>query len=164
MIILRKIKKTFFTYLAFFISKNRNVLKVTINNYCRFTKTTYFGENNHFNGCRVLGRGKVTFGNNLHTGENLKIITTYHNYHGERIPYDSTYITKDVTIEDNVWIGLDVIIMGGVIIGEGAIIQAGSVVVNNIPKYAIAGGAPAKVFSKRDEEKYLKLKREKSFF
>lgn len=35
---------------------------------------------------------------------------------------------------------------GGVTIGEGAIIQAGSVVVSDIPKYAIAGGSPAKVF------------------
>ena len=61
------------------------------------------------------------------------------------------------------WIGDKVIILGGVTIGEGAIIQAGSVVVSNIPKYAIAGGHPAKVFSKRDVEHYKKLKQEKKF-
>ena len=49
------------------------------------------------------------------------------------------------------------------IIGEGTIIQAGSVVVNNIPKYSIAGGHPAIVFSKRDVNHYLDLKDKKQF-
>ena len=53
--------------------------------------------------------------------------------------------------------------MGGVTIGEGAIIQAGSVVVSNIPKYAIAVGHPAKVFKYRDIEHYKKLKEEGKF-
>lgn len=47
------------------------------------------------------------------------------------------------------------IVLGGVIIREGAIIQAaGSVVVDDIPKCAIAGGHPAKVFKYRDREHY----------
>jgi len=52
---------------------------------------------------------------------------------------------------------------GNITIGEGAIIQAGSVVVSDIPKYAIAGGDPAKVFKYRDIEHYEKLKKEKKF-
>lgn len=74
------------------------------------------------------------------------IITNFHNYNEEKIPYDSTYIIKDVIIEDNVWLGNRVIVLGGVTIGEGAIIQAGAVVVKDIPPFAIAGGNPAKVF------------------
>jgi len=66
-------------------------------------------------------------------------------------------------IEDNVWLGHRVIILGGVTIGEGAIIQAGSVVVKDIPKYAIAGGHPAKVFKYRDIKHYNRLKKEKKF-
>ena len=91
------------------------------------------------------------------------MITQNHNYEGTKIPYDSSYICKDINIEDNVWLGSRVIILGGVTIGEGAIIQAGSVVVNDIPKYAIAGGHPAKVFSSRDKEHYEKLKSEGKF-
>ena len=53
--------------------------------------------------------------------------------------------------------------LAGVTIGEGAIIQAGSVVVSNIPDYAIAGGHPAKVFKYRDIEHYTKLKSEGKF-
>ncbi|GHV46300.1 hypothetical protein FACS1894204_07620 [Synergistales bacterium] len=45
-------------------------------------------------------------------------------------------------------------------IGEGAIIQAGSVVVSDIPPYAIAGGAPAKVFKYRNREHFERLKAE----
>ena len=91
------------------------------------------------------------------------MITQNHNYEGTKIPDDSSYICKDINIEDNVWLGSRVIILGGVTIGEGAIIQAGSVVVRNIPKYAIAGGHPAKVFSSRDKEHYEKLKMEGKF-
>ncbi|MEY8759784.1 acyltransferase [Chryseobacterium tongliaoense] len=161
---LRKLKKIFFKYVAYFSSKNKDVLNVYVNSYCKFSRNTIFGKNNHFNGCKILGKGIVTFGDNFHSAENLKIMTTYHNYDGEKIPYDETTITKNVTIEDNVWIGLDVIILGGVTIGEGAIIQAGSVVVKSIPKYAIAGGSPAVVFSNRNIDKYLKLKSENKFF
>lgn len=91
------------------------------------------------------------------------MITQNHNYEGSKIPYDNTYICKDVHIEDNVWLGSRVIILAGVTIGEGAIIQAGSVVVSDIPKYAIAGGHPAKVFSSRNKEHYKKLKSEGKF-
>jgi len=92
-------------------------------------------------------------------------INSYHKYdNGNAIPYDTKEtINKDIIIEDNVWIGDRVIVLGGVTIGEGAIIQAGAVVVNDIPKYAIAGGNPAKVFKYRDIMHYLKLKKEKKF-
>jgi acetyltransferase-like isoleucine patch superfamily enzyme len=92
------------------------------------------------------------------------MITQIHNYdYGDKIPYDDTYINKDVLIKDNVWLGSRVVILGGVTIGEGAIIQAGSVVVSDIPDYAIAGGHPAKVFKYRDKEHYNKLKRAEKF-
>ena len=92
------------------------------------------------------------------------IITSIHNYdNGTAIPYDDSIISKDVVIEDNVWLGNRVIILPGVHIEEGAIIQAGSVVVKDVPKYAIAGGHPAEVFKTRDIEHYEKLKKEGKF-
>ena len=104
------------------------------------------------------------FGNNFHSANGLKILTSFHNYEGARIPYDETVITKDVVIEDNVWIGLDVIILGGVTIGEGAIIQAGSVVSQSIPALSIAGGNPARKFKERNREHYYALKKENKVF
>ena len=102
---------------------------------------------------------------NFHSGAECMIITNIHNYdHGKAIPYDETYIEKNVKIENNVWLGSRVLILGGVTIGEGAIIQAGAVVVNNIPAYGIAGGSPAKVFKQRNIQHYEQLKKEEKFY
>ena len=112
----------------------------------------------------IQGNGKVVIGNYFHSGEDCLIITHNHNYDtGDSIPYDKTYIYKDVIIEDFVWIGSRVTILPGVRIGEGAVIQAGSVVSSDIPSYAVAGGNPAKVFKYRDIEHFKKLKEEQKF-
>ena len=75
---------------------------VCVNFPCTFTKNTTIGDNCHFNGMAISGAGKVTIGNNFHSGKECRIITSYHNYDkGIKIPYDDTYITRDVTIEDS---------------------------------------------------------------
>ncbi|OWT33194.1 acetyltransferase [Methanobrevibacter sp. 87.7] len=134
-----------------------------VNNKSIVNQNTSLKDNVNFNGMHIQGKGKVNIGSNFHSGIKCMIITDFHNYEGDAIPYDNTVISKDVIIEDNVWIGNRVIILGGTHIGEGAIIQAGSVVVNDIPKYGIAGGHPAKVFKYRDIDHYKKLKKEKKF-
>jgi chloramphenicol O-acetyltransferase type B len=130
----------------------------------RLSPYTHLKGHVNFNGMRIIGRGKCTIGSYFHSGQECMIITGIHNYdHGNAIPYDETEITKDVLIEDFVWLGSRVIILPGVTIGEGAIIQAGAVVTKNIPKYAIAGGSPASVFKYRDIEHFNRLKDEKKF-
>jgi len=137
--------------------------EITVNGLSYVNRKTRLGHNVHFNGLRILGNGKVEIGDNFHSGMDCVIITDTHNYKGETIPYDSTYIVKEVIIEDNVWLGHGVLILGGVTIGEGAIIQAGAVIVKDIPKLGIAGGNPATVFKYRDEEHYYRLKNEGKF-
>ena len=134
-----------------------------MNGRSQVTRTTYLGRNVNFNGMRITGHGRVTIGDNFHSGEECAIISEVHNYEGEALPYDATYLPRDVTIEANVWLGLRVIVLGGVTIGEGAIIQAGSVVVRSIPAGAIAGGHPATVFASRDMDHYERLKHEGRF-
>lgn len=136
---------------------------VHVNKKSRFGHNVYFGNNCHFNGMSVLGNGRVVFGDNFHSGEECMIITQNHNYEGEEIPYDSTYISKEIIIEDNVWFGNRVTVTGNVTIGEGAIIGAGSVVVKDVPKYAIVGGNPAKILKYRDISHYERLKQERKF-
>jgi acetyltransferase-like isoleucine patch superfamily enzyme len=140
-------------------------LPLHVNCKCYFNNKTVFGKNCHFNGMVIRGGGRVVFGDNFHSGHECLILTENHNYDsGNEIPYDKAdEVTKDVIIEDNAWIGDRVIILSGVTIGEGAIIQAGSCVVSDIPKYAIAGGHPAKVFKHRDIEHYEKLKKQGRF-
>lgn len=125
---------------------------------------TVLGENVSFNGLIIAGNGEVAIGDNFHSGAECIFFTDIHNYdHGTALPYDNTVISKKITVQDNVWIGSRVIVLGGVTIEEGVVIQAGSVVVSNIPKYAVAGGNPAKVFKYRDIDHYEKLKNEKKF-
>lgn len=88
-----------------------------------------------------------------------------HDYdYGDRIPYGTHFTSKQVTIDDFVWLGSDVIISGNVHIGEGAIVAIGSVVVKDVPPYAIVGGNPAKIIKYRNIEQFEKLKNEKRFF
>ncbi|WP_134015640.1 DapH/DapD/GlmU-related protein [Modicisalibacter xianhensis] len=137
---------------------------VYANNKVTVTKNTHLGNNINFNGMSITGGGEVVICDNFHSGPECLIITHFHNFdEGVAIPYDNTYIHKDVFIGDNVWLGSRVIILGGVKIGEGAIIQAGSVVVSDIPDFAVAGGHPATVFKYRDIEHYMKLKMEEKF-
>lgn len=51
------------------------------------------------------------------------------------------------------------IIVPGVTIGEGAIVAAGSVVVKDVPDYAIVGGNPAKVIKYRNVENFKIIKK-----
>ena len=64
-----------------------------------------------------------------------------------------------ILIGNDVWIGDHVILLEGIKIGDGAIIAAGSVVVKDVPSYAMVGGNPARVIRyrfKEDEIEYLK--------
>lgn len=45
----------------------------------------------------------------------------------------------NIRVEDDVWIGENCTILSGVTIGQGAIVSAGSIVVKDIPPYAIYG-------------------------
>ena len=64
----------------------------------------------------------------------------------------------DTVVGNDVWLGHRVLVMPGVTIGHGAIVAAASVVVSDIPPYAIAGGNPAHVIRRRyDDEDVERL-------
>ena len=134
-----------------------------VNKKCLFTQQTIVNEHCCFNGMQILGGGKVRIGRYFHSGIECMLLTRNHNYEGSQIPYDSTYIDKDITIGDFVWLGNRVIIMGGVSIGEGAIIAAGAVVTRDVPRCAIVGGNPAQIIKYRDIAHFDQLKQEQKF-
>jgi acetyltransferase-like isoleucine patch superfamily enzyme len=56
------------------------------------------------------------------------------------------FTTKGPTVlGDNVWLGANVVVTSGVTIGRRSVIGANSVVIDDIPPYSIAAGAPATV-------------------
>ena len=54
-----------------------------------------------------------------------------------------------IELGHDVWIGTHAVILSGVKIGTGAVIAANSVVVKDVPPYAIVGGSPAKIIKYR---------------
>ena len=65
------------------------------------------------------------------------------------------YSKGDVSIGNDVWLGLNSLILSGVKIGNGAIIAAGAVVTKDVPAYAIVGGNPAKLIRYRIPESLI---------
>lgn len=88
---------------------SRRVMKhganLRCNGKCTITGHVTLGDNVNFNGMCILGAGTVTIGDNFHSGTECMMITQNHNYEGEAIPYDHTYVKKTINIGDNVWLG-----------------------------------------------------------
>lgn len=162
--LIKRVKTLYWTAIAKIkIGKGNYGESLTVNGRCLFNRRIIVGKNCNFNGFFVYGRGSIFIGDNFHSGKDIWVITSNHNFEGDAIPYDHTHIIKDITIESNVWVGHRAIILGGVSIGEGAIIGAGAVVAKDVPKCAIVGGNPARVIKYRDIGHYEALK-EKCMF
>lgn len=66
---------------------------------------------------------------------------------------DADVPARPVRIGRNVWIGFDACVLPGVTVGEGAVIGARSVVMEDVPAYAVVAGNPARVIRKLDPER-----------
>ncbi len=62
----------------------------------------------------------------------------------ERLPRDAAKANR-AAIGSDVWIGNNAVVLEGVKVGNGAVIGAGSVVMFDVPSYAIVAGVPAVV-------------------
>jgi len=88
----------------------------------------------------------ITIEDDVLLGPNTSIYSSTHNFDDITKPIkDQGYSVESVTLKAGCWIGVNVVILPGVTIGKNAVIGANSVVTKNIPDYAVAVGAPAKV-------------------
>lgn len=113
--------------------------KVVIGSYCQLNPFV------------VVYAGDVFIGNNVMIAPHCMISSGNHDYKQIEKPmrFAGNLTKGPIVIENDVWIGANVTITDGVRIGEGAVIAANSCVVKDIPPYAIAGGAPAKIIRSR---------------
>ena len=158
----RRIKTLFFTSLLKSMLNSYGDF-LGANGFCKISRTAKVDVGLKFssNGLAINGIGDVRIGDYFHSGPNCKIMLGTHDYdNGDAIPYGEKNTSKSVVIEDYVWFGSDVIVCGNVHIGEGSIIAIGSVVVKDVPPYAIVGGNPAGIIKYRNIEHFLKLKSE----
>lgn len=65
--------------------------------------------------------------------------------------YQAAY-RGDTVVGNDVWIGMAAMVMPGVTIGDGAIVASRSVVVSDVPPYAVVGGNPAREIRRRFDE------------
>ncbi|MDN3585405.1 acyltransferase [Pedobacter aquatilis] len=93
--------------------------------------------------------GPVTIGNEVMMAQNIVVSGLNHGYENVEIsPAKQKVICKNISIEDDVWIGANSVITAGVTLGKHCVIGAGSVVTKDIPPFSIAVGNPAKVIKK----------------
>lgn len=104
--------------------------------------------------CSIGDRVEILLGGNHHS----EWVTTYpfgalRDIWPEAKRWPAPDISRgDVTIGHDVWIGSDALILSGVTVGHGAVIGARTVVVHDVPPYAVVAGNPAKVVRFRFDE------------
>jgi acetyltransferase-like isoleucine patch superfamily enzyme len=98
----------------------------------------------------IDGRGGLTIGNDCLLGfENVILSSTHASERIDRPIAAQGMFQSPVEIGDDVWTGCRVVVLPGVRIGSHAIVGAGSIVTDDIPDWAIAVGAPARVIRDR---------------
>ena len=109
-----------------------------------------FGNNVSINkGFSIVARKNILIGNDVIIGPNVMIYDHNHSFNSSGKPYRSQgYSSKEILIENNVWIGANVFISSGVKIGKNSVIAAGSIVVKDVDSNSLYAGNPA-VFVKK---------------
>lgn len=127
---------------------------IKIGDYCRI------GENYFFH-----GMGGIKIGDNTILSRNVTIYSANHNYlSNNQIPYDDSYISKQVIIGNSVWIGMNVCILPGVEISDGAIIGMGAIISKNVGIGEIVVGSSQRVVGSRDINNFENLKTNKQYY
>ena len=85
-------------------------------------------------------------------GDGFPGAAQFHAYRSHLVGVVPGTVLKRTIIGHDVWIGHGAFIRAGVTIGTGAIVAAQSVVVKDVPPYAIVGGNPAHILRARIPE------------
>lgn len=138
--------------------------KVSIGNNCHIEYNTFFkfdgvysdnrsiiigdncfiGNSTEFN----ISKG-ICIGDDVLIASGSKFIDHDHGKSLNELIRVQNCIEKEITIGNNVWIGVNVVVLKGVKIGDGAIVAANSVVNKEIPENEIWAGIPAKKIGMR---------------
>ena len=104
----------------------------------------------------VIGRGSIItaknlidIGDDVLIGSYVQIIDHGHAFSKDKLIREQKAIIGEVKIGSDTWIGAGAKILMNSSIGPGAVIGANSVVTKDIPSYAIAVGAPARIIGYR---------------
>ena len=100
--------------------------------------------------CEFVCNSKIIIGNNCLIASKCTLNDTGHEFNRDKNINLQPITSKEIIIEDDVWIGTSCVILQGVTIGQGSVIAAGSVVNKSIPSYEVWAGVPARFIKKRE--------------
>lgn len=97
--------------------------------------------------CVISAVRSVQLEENVLLARNVYISDHMHKYTDTEIPVKAQGVEriKPVLVKRGAWLGQNVVVCPGVTIGTGAVIGANSVVIEDIPDFSVAVGAPARV-------------------
>lgn len=109
------------------------------------------GKNSYINGGQLIAEGaKIKIGENCLLSYNVHLRTDVHNYiDKDQLINMQGNTSRDIIIEDDVWIGYGAQIMSGVRVAKGSVIGAGAIVTHDTEQYGVYVGVPAKLIKKR---------------
>lgn len=97
--------------------------------------------------------GEIIIGNLVNLGPNVVVRAADHAFDRVDVPIRAQgHAAGRIEIGSDVWIAANVVVVRGARIGDHAVIGAGSVVTGEIPAFAVAAGAPARVIRYRNAE------------
>lgn len=100
----------------------------------------------------IAAATKLTIGRHVLFASNVFVTDHDHGFLDPDLPVaQQPLIVAQTRIDDWSWLGENVVVLKGVAIGRGAVIGANSVVTRDIPPFAIAAGAPARVLKMRPQ-------------
>ncbi len=96
---------------------------------------TWIGERSWFDSLE-----KIKIGANVCVSQGVYLCTGSHDWK------DPTFslIIKPIVVEDGAWLGCQSTVTGGVVVGSHSVVAAGSVASQDLPRYMICRGNPAK--------------------
>ena len=90
--------------------------------------------------------GPVTIGSHVNLAQGITITALNHNFDDSEKRIDQQGVTtKEVVLEDDIWVGANAVILPGVTIGNHAVVAAGAIVTKDVPPHSLVAGVPAKV-------------------
>lgn len=90
--------------------------------------------------------GPVTIGSHVNLAQGITITALNHNFDDSEKRIDQQGVTtKEVVLEDDIWVGANAVILPGVTIGKHAVVAAGAIVTKDVPPHSLVAGVPAKV-------------------
>ena len=146
-------KRPYFTKEGIFVPATPNIRHVGKHTYCGSDLVVINREQTVIGSFVSIGNG-VQLGNGEHPTDFLTtspyLYFDFLGFKSSDMPTHNEYtVQKPITIGSDAWIGDGAYVMNGVTIGIGAIVGARSVVTKDVPPYAIAVGAPAKIIRYR---------------